>query len=294
MATISGVVYDDNGDPVAGRVVRAYRRDTGALLGSGITTDGSESGDPEWSNVRLMLKGDGTNGGTSFADTSPLGAAVTRVNAITSTTQTKFQSASMYFDGSGDRLSVPELSLTLPFTIEAWLYPLAADPIGLFDSGPGQTGVLRNFGSGRIGRQGASDLAFDPPANEWTWNQLIFEAVSGNLRLTYARGGTQIRQGNLVTGGTTFTQGSTFVVGGINNNGDGSLNAYVSEFRITNAARSLGLPAAALPTGAYVPAGDPGSYVIDVGGYTGEVQRIVLDDDGGTLYNDIIDRVFPG
>ena len=37
-----------------------------------------------------------------------------------------------------------------------------------------------------------------------------------------------------------------------------------------------------------------GEYLIDCGGYTGEVQRIVLDDAAGTLYNDIIDRVFPG
>ena len=33
-----------------------------------------------------------------------------------------------------------------------------------------------------------------------------------------------------------------------------------------------------------------GSYGITTA-YTGEVQRIVLDDDAGTLYNDLIDRV---
>lgn len=33
MPTISGTVYDELGQPVSGRIVRAYRRDTGALIG---------------------------------------------------------------------------------------------------------------------------------------------------------------------------------------------------------------------------------------------------------------------
>lgn len=38
--TVSGTVYDSEGQPSAGRTVRAYRRDTGSLLGSA-TTDSS-------------------------------------------------------------------------------------------------------------------------------------------------------------------------------------------------------------------------------------------------------------
>lgn len=39
--------------------------------------------------------------------------------------------------------------------------------------------------------------------------------------------------------------------------------------------------------------GSTGAYSATIA-YAGEVQRIVLDDDGVTLYNDIVDRVFPG
>lgn len=292
-ATVSGTVLDSSGAAAVGRTVRVYNRETGALLASTLTSDGTESGDAQWSNVRLLLKGDGANNGTTFTDSSPVAATVTRVDAITSTTQTKFQNAAMYFDGAGDRLSVPGLTLTLPFTIECWLYPLAASLVGLFDTGPNQAGVLRNYSAGQIEKQGGSSLAFDPPANQWTFNQLIFEDVGGNLRLTYARDGVQIRQGNLAAS-TAFTQGSTFVVGGINNNGDGSLNAYVSEFRVTNAARAIAMPSAALATGSYSPAGTPGTYSVTLGVSSAvELQVVCLDDAAGTLENDLILRTFP-
>ena len=38
-----------------------------------------------------------------------------------STTQNKYLTSSMYFDGSGDYLTIPSIQLgTLPFTIEMW------------------------------------------------------------------------------------------------------------------------------------------------------------------------------
>lgn len=40
--------------------------------------------------------------------------------------------------------------------------------------------------------------------------------------------------------------------------------------------------------------GTTGAYTVGCGSFAGEAQRIVLDDDAGTLYNDLIDRVFPG
>lgn len=41
MPVISGTVFDDTGNPVAGRIVRAYRRDTGELLVETLTSDGT-------------------------------------------------------------------------------------------------------------------------------------------------------------------------------------------------------------------------------------------------------------
>lgn len=76
----------------------------------------------------LLLHFDGSNGGTTFTDSSVFGHAITRDgDAEISTAQSKFGGASGYFDGTGDGLQVPtDPSLDLKdgdFTIEAWIYP---------------------------------------------------------------------------------------------------------------------------------------------------------------------------
>ena len=88
---------------------------------------GSKSNDPNYSSVSLLLNGNGTNGSTTFTDSSSYGHTVTPGgNAQISTTQSKFGGASMYFDGSGDYLEIPDdTSLHLGsdnFTFEFWTY----------------------------------------------------------------------------------------------------------------------------------------------------------------------------
>ncbi|NDD68140.1 MAG: hypothetical protein EBZ29_01750, partial [Synechococcaceae bacterium WB9_4xC_028] len=54
------------------------------------------SDDPNYSNVSLLLNGNGTNGSTAFADSSSYSHTVTPVgNAQISTAQSKFGGASM-------------------------------------------------------------------------------------------------------------------------------------------------------------------------------------------------------
>ena len=57
--------------------------------------------------TKLCLHMDGVNNGTVFTDSSSNPHTVSRVNAVTKTGTKKFGSASGYFDGSGDYLSVP-------------------------------------------------------------------------------------------------------------------------------------------------------------------------------------------
>ncbi len=82
---------------------------------------------PGSSNVSLLLHGDGTNGSTTFTDSSINNHTITaNGNAQISTTQSKFGGSSMYFDGNGDYLTVADSDDfhigTGDFTIEAWLY----------------------------------------------------------------------------------------------------------------------------------------------------------------------------
>jgi hypothetical protein len=79
------------------------------------------------SNVSLHLKMDGANGSTTFTDSSPNALAVTAAgNAQISTTQSKYNGTSAYFNGSTGYLSLTGNSSfqfgTGDFTVEAWVY----------------------------------------------------------------------------------------------------------------------------------------------------------------------------
>lgn len=86
--------------------------------------------DPYFSNVSLLLHGDGTNGSKTFLDSSINKFNITPYgNAQISTAQSKFGGASMYFDGTGDYLGLPSSSKfatgTSDFTLECWYYPVS-------------------------------------------------------------------------------------------------------------------------------------------------------------------------
>lgn len=122
MPTISGTVKDASGSGVA-RLVRAYRQDTGVLQAT-TTSDASgnfnitvSSSLPHRvvcedavldSTCKLLMHFDGANNGTVF--TEETGKAVTRANAVTSTTKSKYGGASGYFNGTNAYISVPSSS----------------------------------------------------------------------------------------------------------------------------------------------------------------------------------------
>lgn len=81
--------------------------------------------DPYFSNVSLLLRGDGTNGSTTIVDESFSPKTVTAYgNAQISTAQSKYGGSSIAFDGSGDyaqtSVSTDFLLGTSDFTIELW------------------------------------------------------------------------------------------------------------------------------------------------------------------------------
>lgn len=86
--------------------------------------------DPNFANVSLLLHGDGANGSTVIVDSSLNPKTLTAVgNAQISTTNSKFGSGCVLFDGNGDRITVPQnLDFdfgTGNFTIEFWAYKSA-------------------------------------------------------------------------------------------------------------------------------------------------------------------------
>lgn len=92
-------------------------------------------GDLYIDNVSLLLHMDGSNGSTTFTDSSKNALAVTRFgNAQISTAQSKFGGSSGYFDGNGDYCTLAHNTAfnlsSGDFTIEAWIYN-AARPSGV-------------------------------------------------------------------------------------------------------------------------------------------------------------------
>ena len=90
--------------------------------------------DPNFSNVSLLLHGNGTDGSTSFVDSSGTPKTVTPFgSAQISTGQSKFGGASMLFDGAADYVTIPNSASfefgTGEFTIEAFVR-LAAELSG--------------------------------------------------------------------------------------------------------------------------------------------------------------------
>jgi hypothetical protein len=83
------------------------------------------AGDIYFNDVSLLLHCDGTNGSTTFTDSSNNGLTVTpNGNAQISTAQSKFGGASGYFDGSSSYVNTTLASAlgTVDFTVEIWFY----------------------------------------------------------------------------------------------------------------------------------------------------------------------------
>jgi len=78
------------------------------------------------SYTKLLLHMDGTNGGTTFTDSSSTANSVTPTSATTSTAASKFGGASALFTGSSSYLSIPNSTNwdfgSGDFTIDAWVY----------------------------------------------------------------------------------------------------------------------------------------------------------------------------
>lgn len=81
--------------------------------------------------TKLLLHCNGTDGSTTFTDSSATGHTVTvSGNAQIDTAQSKFGGASALFDGSGDRLNLPaseehDFGTNTDFAVDYWFRPSA-------------------------------------------------------------------------------------------------------------------------------------------------------------------------
>lgn len=302
MATISGEVRDENNDLLADCVVRAYRRDTGALLVTGLTGDGSEeqAGDADYASVSLLLHCDESDGSTTITDSGPAARTVTVAgNAHIGVDQSKFSGASAAFDGTGDYLtSASNAAFNLNdgnWTVEGWMYMTSAT------NGPAMCS-RRTIGSAGWSMEanalrGYINGSFSDSQITWTrpstgaWHHYAF--VKNSTTITVYVDGTSVGSKTSVT--SIQDQAEPLRLGVASNNAENALNGYLDEFRFTKGVarytENFTAPTAVFPEDT-IPAKPLGEYSLTTA-YTDEVQVIALDPAGGTTFNDMILRTTP-
>ena len=145
-------------------------------------------------------------------------------------------SGSVYFDGTGDSLSIPSFAMgTDDYTIEMWIYPTSlGNYVHLYDGRGGSSGnaiLIQMTNTGTIRFYSVSfRISGSTQVSVNTWNHVALQRV-GNINTLYVNG---VSQGTYDDSGTSFI-GPSNNVGRIasDDNGSGSFYpGYVSNFRI--------------------------------------------------------------
>ena len=215
--------------------------------GDGVGTNPATIGDPNFADVSLLLHMDGSNGSTTFTDSSSNGLAVTaNGNAQISTAQSKFGGSSAYFDGTGDFLSL-SASDEWGFGDGAWTIEFFInttdtdfDPIAAFNpsspyEGWGiriQSGLVKFFQSNGSSSDGFDTVSGTTTVNDGAWHHVALTSASGSNAVSCYVDGT-------LAGSHTFTvaistSGQVLRVGADTNTTLlRPLNGYIDELRIT-------------------------------------------------------------
>ena len=201
-------------------------------------------GDRNYSNVSLLLHGNGTNGSTTITDNSPSPKTVTPVgNAQISTAiANPFGNTTgvIAFDGTGDYLTVADnvaLQMRLDnFTIEFWIYfNTLSGYQTFFDKGVVSAGALlmqTGSGDGRMNVYVGVSRVFAESTNgsTATWTHYALVRNSGTLKLY--RNGTETGS---AANSTDFNNVDTVGFGAYASSQAGSygFNGYMDDLRIT-------------------------------------------------------------
>ncbi len=174
-------------------------------------------------------------------------------NAQVSTTQSKWSPTSMYFDGTGDYLLLPDNPYqrigTGNFTVECWVYRNSSGTYGLIGKGTGTTGWLLSLNSSNqvVFTYGSSTITSSGTVSATTWTHIavVREGTSTNQTKIYISG-TNDGTGTV---STDFNQTNVMYVAADRTAGSNA-NAYVQDARVTRYARytaNFSVPTSAFP-----------------------------------------------
>ena len=209
-----------------------------SMLSRFATTGGG--GDPYWANVSYLLVGNGTGGTTTNIKDSSSNNLTTNINptVVISTTNNKFGSGSVYFNGTNGYLSVPNTSLLKfgsgDFTIEFWYRPTATKNLGIIGdwSSVGRQFIVANLNGKLVTAFNDSTIIITSSTgftlNAWEY----YTAVRSGSTITIYRNGVANGSAS-VSGALTTSAGSMYI--GTNGEGIPSWNypGYIYDLRIT-------------------------------------------------------------
>ena len=198
------------------------------------------SSDPFVNSVVCDLRFEGLNNGIVFSDSGPLLLPVSRVgttNVVTSTTQSKYGSASGLFPSTNGYLSVNHPSLALGtgnFTIEMWLFASTSrSNNGIISLGTSDSifTVILSAVSNFLRVAGSSNIA-SIPLGTWFHVAYVREGLETNQAKLYLNGALINQAINAVNYNQTFYNLGVY---------SSSLcwGANMDNFRVTKAARYL-------------------------------------------------------
>lgn len=203
------------------------------------------AGDPYFDNVSLLLHMDGSNGSTTFIDSSSNALTLTaNGNAQISTAQSRFGGASGYFDGSGASISTTTMTPfqfgVHDFTVECWVYVINIGSYqGIIDTRSIASysnfvfGIWNVSGTLRLdhvnSNSGARLTATSTSVPLATWTHVAWARNGGTITCFVdgiKEAATIINYGNMNSNGGTAFIGQVI---------DPSFfNGYINELRITN------------------------------------------------------------
>lgn len=206
----------------------------------------TESGTAVDSNYVLVVQSDTTNGSSTFVDESSIANSVSRAGTPThSTAQSKVpaNSSSIYFDGSGDKVTTIDAKSdyafgTGDFTIEGWIrWDATGQNKTLIGNRRGEENGAWMFYISTSNNLAFSSgtailLASSATISTNTWTHCAIVRDSGTLRI-YKDG----VQASTASNSNNFTDTHTIYFGGGDSQGNGDFAGYMDGIRVSKTCR---------------------------------------------------------